>query len=171
MSKPHYPSLGAPFWRLTKQGPTRLSALIRLVRVWCPMPAAWYWPGRWTYAVSAQGFRRRGGRGGSLSSAVIGARSSRTWLCGWLSAGTVSLLLTGCVPRPRSMAWWRRSPTISQLIKPSPLAAPAKVLTATTTARVAARAHVWAAVGGESPLGGVTGKSPFNVDLDATLIA
>lgn len=50
------------------------------------------------------------GPGGSRLLAMIRARSSRTWLCRWLPAGTVSLMLTGFVPSPRSMDWWPRTP-------------------------------------------------------------
>lgn len=62
-------------------------------------------------------------------------------------------------------------PTISRLIKTLSTAGPGKALTAINTARAAARAYVWAAAGDDSPLHGVTGKSPLIVDLDATLIA
>lgn len=51
------------------------------------------------------------------------------------------------------------------------MAGPGKALTAINTSRAAARAHVWAAAGNDSPLHCVTGKSPLIVDLDATLIA
>ncbi|WP_426977316.1 IS1380 family transposase [Pseudarthrobacter sp. O4] len=62
-------------------------------------------------------------------------------------------------------------PTISRLIRTLSTAGPGKALAAINTARAAARAHVWAAAGDDSPLHGVTGKSPLIVDLDATLIA
>ena len=50
-------------------------------------------------------------------------------------------------------------------------ARPERVVTAINTARAAARAHVWAVAGEQSPLHGVSKDAPLVVDLDATLVA
>ncbi|MEC5178773.1 IS1380 family transposase [Arthrobacter sp. CG_A4] len=62
-------------------------------------------------------------------------------------------------------------PTISRLIKSLSAAKPAKALAAINAARAAARAHVWAAAGDDSPLHGISAEKPLVIDLDATLIA
>lgn len=61
-------------------------------------------------------------------------------------------------------------PTISRLIKTISTVRPVKALTAINAARAAARAHVWAVAGKDSPLHGVSAEAPLVIDLDATLI-
>jgi len=61
-------------------------------------------------------------------------------------------------------------PTISRLFKTLSTVKPAKALAAINGARAAARAHVWAQAGKDSPLHGVTAENPLVIDLDASLL-
>ncbi|MCZ2403970.1 IS1380 family transposase [Paenarthrobacter sp. Z7-10] len=61
-------------------------------------------------------------------------------------------------------------PTISRLFKILATVKPAKALSAINTARAAARAHVWAHAGQDSPLHGVSTENPLTIDIDASLL-
>ncbi len=61
-------------------------------------------------------------------------------------------------------------PTISRLFTTLSQVKPAKALAAINTARAAARAHVWAHAGEDSPLHGVSIENPLTIDLDASLL-
>ncbi|WP_162150415.1 IS1380 family transposase [Arthrobacter sp. H5] len=61
-------------------------------------------------------------------------------------------------------------PTISRLFKVLSTVQPAKALAAINKTRAAARAHVWAQAGKDSPLYAVTAENPLVIDLDASLL-
>ncbi len=72
--------------------------------------------------------------------------------------------------QPEVYGFVASDPTISRLFKVLSTVKPAKVLAAVNQARAAARAHVWAHAGEDSPLHGVSAQSPLVIDIDASLL-
>lgn len=61
-------------------------------------------------------------------------------------------------------------PTISRLVTTLTEVKPEAALAAINAARAAAREHVWAQAGADSPLHGVSAEDPLVIDLDASLV-
>lgn len=122
---------------------------------------------------------RRSGIGSGLSEALVPwSKPFATHDPGKILTDLVLSLATGgncdsAIDRlrnqPEVFARVASNSTISQLFTTLSQVKPAKVLTAINTARVAARAHVWAHAGENSPLHRVSTESPLVIDLDASL--
>jgi len=84
-----------------------------------------------------------------------------------IKAGETATSTTTSTPATKPLATSTAASATTSTANPSE---PGKVVAAINTARAAARAHVWALAGDQSPLHGVSKDAPLVVDLDATLV-
>lgn len=72
--------------------------------------------------------------------------------------------------QPQVYGWVASDAAVSRLVTTLSTIAPTRALAVISTARAAARSHVWELAGDQSPLHGASKDAPLIVDLDATLL-